>query len=83
MEIFGVHISKKLSVLIGTIAVWYLQQRGIDVPGLVITPLDSLVAQANDPNNDIIAYLGGGYIAIQGLIDAVSKWRIKSNAETK
>lgn len=87
MKIFGVQVSKKLSVLIGTVAVWYLQQKGIAVGEVVnqaiVTPLDSLVAQANDPNDDIIAYLGGGYIAIQGLVDAVSKWRNNQNAHIK
>lgn len=87
MEIAGVRISKKLSVLIGSGFVWFLQGQGVDVTSvadqIINTPLDSMVQQTNDPNNELIAYLGGGYIAIQGLIDMVKEWRKHPEPITK
>jgi len=71
--------SKKLSVLVVTIVIWYLQQKGVDVTAVVDqvvnTPLDNIVAQVNDSSNDTILKVNAFYIGIQGIIDMIKSWK--------
>ncbi len=74
-------ISKKLSVLVGTAGIWFLQQQGIDATAIVdqviVTPLSNMTDRANDSSDDLIYYISGVYIAVQGIIDTVQTWMTK------
>ena len=74
-------ISKKLSVLVGTAGVWFLQQYGIDagevVNQVIVTPLGDMTEKVAKSSDDTIYYVSAIYIAVQGLIDTVKTWVIK------
>ena len=74
-------ISKKLSVLVGTAGIWFLQQKGIDASEVVnqtiVTPLGNMTETIAKSSDDMIYYISAIYIAVQGLIDTVKTWVTK------
>jgi len=68
-------ISKKLSVLAAAAVLAVSQSHGVDTSAVLAETMGTI----KNSNSDLIYYLSGIYIAIQGAVDAISKYTTEKN----